>query len=238
MSESRFYHITREGKLVSLATLAEALAETQKGGFVWMDYTQPTKENLSSLIEPFGLHPLSIEDCLDENLIPKIDDYPKYTFFIFNAFNYVQQTLTIDEINIFLGADFLITVNVMSTSHQQLLQSIERMAELNPKKSLQGPAFLLHIILDDIVDRKYAAIESFENDLDIAEETIISDLSNFKPADLLNLRRDLFAIRRSLFHEREIMVKISRKDCPFIPEKALFFYRDIYDHLTKFFEMT
>lgn len=203
-----------------------------------MDYTQPTKENLSSLIEPFGLHPLSIEDCLDENLIPKIDDYPKYTFFIFNAFNYVQQTLTIDEINIFLGADFLITVNVMSTSHQQLLQSIERMAELNPKKSLQGPAFLLHIILDDIVDRKYAAIESFENDLDIAEETIISDLSNFKPADLLNLRRDLFAIRRSLFHEREIMVKISRKDCPFIPEKALFFYRDIYDHLTKFFEMT
>ena len=238
MSESRFYYITREGKLVSHATQAEALAETQKGGFVWLDYTQPAKEDLSLLIEPFGLHPLSVEDCLDDNLIPKIDDYPRYTFFIFNAFNYVRQTLTIEEINIFLGADFLITVNVMSSANQQLLKGIERAAELNPKKALQGPAFLLHIILDDIVDQKYAAIEAFEDDLDKAEETIIADLSSFDPAALLNLRRDLFAIRRSLFHEREIMVKIYRKDCPFISEKALFYYRDIYDHLTKFFEMT
>ena len=238
MSESRFYHITREGKLFSLKTLADALAEIPKGGFVWLDYTQPTKEELSLLIEPFGLHPLSIEDCLDENLIPKIDDYPKYAFFIFNAFHYVQQMLTLDEINIFLGSDFLITVNVMNSANQQLLKDIERAAELNPKKALQGPAFLLHVILDYIVDQKYEAIDAFEDDLDKAEETIISDLSGFDPAALLNLRRDLFAIRRSLFHEREIMVKISRKDCPFIPEKALFYYRDIYDHLTKFFEMT
>jgi magnesium transporter len=238
MSESRFFYVSREGKIVGLSSMAEAIAETQKGGFVWLDYSKPTKEDLSLLMEPFGLHPLSIEDCLDENLIPKIDDYPRYTFFIFNSFHYVRQVLTINEINIFLGTDFLITVNVADSANQQLLKSIEKIVEINPKKTLQGPAFLLHVILDYIVDQKYAAIEAFENDLDDAEATIISDLSNFNPSVLLNLRRDLFAIRRSLFHEREIMVKIYRKDCPFIPEKALFYYRDIYDHLTKFFEMT
>jgi magnesium transporter len=41
-----------------------------------------------------------------------------------------------------------------------------------------------------------------------------------------------------LYHEREILVKICRKDCPFIPEKAIVHYRDIYDHLSKFFELT
>ena len=203
-----------------------------------MDYTQPTREELSLLIEPFGLHPLSIEDCLDENLIPKVDDYPHYTFFIFNAFKYDRQMLTLSEINIFLGTNFLITVNIMDTSNQQFLKVIDKSVELNPRKTLQGPAFLLHVILDYIVDQKYAVIEAFEDDLDKAEETILSDLSNFNPAALINLRRDLFAIRRSLFHEREIMVKVYRKDCPCILEKALFFYRDIYDHLTKFFEMT
>jgi magnesium transporter len=55
---------------------------------------------------------------------------------------------------------------------------------------------------------------------------------------LLYLRRNLFALRKSLFHEREILVKICRKDCPFIPEKALYFYRDIYDHLSISFELT
>ena len=57
-------------------------------------------------------------------------------------------------------------------------------------------------------------------------------------ARMLRLRRDLLALRKSLFHEREILAKVCRKDCPFIPEKALFQYRDIYDHLTTFFELT
>ena len=45
-------------------------------------------------------------------------------------------------------------------------------------------------------------------------------------------------LRKSLYHEREILVKINRLDCPFIPEKAIVAYRDIYDHLAKFFELT
>jgi magnesium transporter len=238
MSESRFYHFTQEGKLVHVTTFAEALAATRKGGFVWLDYSQPTKEELSLLIDPFGLHPLSIEDCVDKNQIPKVDDYPRYTFILFNAFNYARGVLSIDEVDMFLGADFLITVNVNGSGNQQLPRSIERIVELDPENTRQGPAFLLHVILDHIVDQKFVAIEAFENELDKAEEIIISDLSNFNPATLLHLRRDLFALRKSLFHEREILVKICRKDCPFIPEKALFLYRDIYDHLTKFFELT
>ena len=238
MSESQFYHITREGKLILVATLAEALAATKIGGFVWLDYSQPTKEELSFLIDPLGLHPLSIEDCVDENQIPKIDDYPRYTFIVFNAFNYCQGVLSIDEVDMFIGADFLITINNRGSENRQLLRSIERVAELDPESVRQGPAFLLHVILDHIVDQKLVAIEAFEDELDKAEEVILSDLTNFNPATLLNLRKNLYALRKSLFHEREILVKICRKDCPFIPEKALLLYRDICDHLAIYFELT
>ena len=41
-----------------------------------------------------------------------------------------------------------------------------------------------------------------------------------------------------MYHEREILVKICRSDCPFISEKAIVNYRDVYDHLAKFFELT
>ena len=235
MSESRFYHITLEGKLVLVATLDEALAAAKKGGFVWLDYSQPTKEDLSVLIEPFGLHPLSIEDCIDENQIAKLDDYPRYTFIVFNAFKFSQGMLSINEADMFLGEDFLITVNIRGSENHR---SIESIVEFHSESVRQGPAFLLHVILDHIVDQKFVAIEAFERELDKAEEAILSDSSNFNPATLLNLRRDLLALRKSLFHEREILVKICRKDCPFIPEKALFFYRDIYDHLSISFELT
>ena len=49
---------------------------------------------------------------------------------------------------------------------------------------------------------------------------MLADVSNFKPAELLQSRRDLLSLRKSLFHEREILIKICRKDCPFIPDKG------------------
>jgi magnesium transporter len=238
MPESRYYHISKDGILVPLATLAEVIAAAGKEGYVWLDYYQPTKEKLSELIEPFGLHPLSIEDCVDEIQIPKIDDYPGYTFMLFNAFHYSYKVLSIREADIFLGTDFLITVNIRGSQDSDFLKNIGHLAGLAPGIIRTGPAFLLHVILDQIVDQKFLAIETLEDELDLAEEEILSDLPNFKPATLLHLRRDLFALRKSLFHEREILVKISRKDCPYIPRKALLLYRDIYDHLTIFFELT
>ena len=55
---------------------------------------------------------------------------------------------------------------------------------------------------------------------------------------LTYLRRSLLGLRKSLFYEREILVKISRNDCEWVPEKASVHYRDIFDHLSNFLEMT
>ena len=238
MSESRFFHVNKAGKLSQVSTAAEALTAPKKGGYLWLDYYRPTKEELSLIAEPLELHPLSIEDCVDENQIPKMDEYPSNTFVIFNAFDYSGGALTIGEVDMFIGENFLVTVNVLDPANRQFMAGIERTLEQDPGSAKQGPAFLLHVILDHIVDRKFAAIEALGDELDRAEEAILSDLSNFNPAALLNLRRDLLSLRKSLFHEREILVKICRKDCRFISDKAIFLYRDIYDHLAKFFELT
>jgi len=70
------------------------------------------------------------------------------------------------------------------------------------------------------------------------EDLLMEDVTSFRPMELIHLRRNLVTLRKSLYHEREILAKISRLDCPFIPEKAIAPFRDIYDHLSKFFELT
>jgi magnesium transporter len=238
MSETSFYHISQAGKLARVETVDAALTATKDGGFLWLHYCQPTKDELSSLIKLLDLHPLSIEDCFDENQIPKIEDFPRNTFILFNAFYYSNGKLSIDEIDMFIGDNFLVTVSQRDSENRQLLNGIERIVEMDIESARQGPAFLMHVILDNIVDQKFLAIEALEDELDTAEETMLADVSSFNPAELIRLRRDLLGLRKSLFHEREILVKICRKDCPFISEKAIFHYRDIYDHLAKFFELT
>ena len=237
-SETQFHHISRTGKPTRLETLKEAVEACHKEGYVWMDFFHPQKDELMSLIEPLDLHPLSIEDSLDANQLPKIDDFQNHSFIIFNTFHFSERTLTINELDIFIGDHFLITIRNNNGGSQPFVQEIERYFARNTEKVRQGPDMLLHFILDQVVDRKFVAIEALEDELNISEEAILADLPSFNPADLLHLRQDLLSLRKSLFHEREILMKICRMDCPFITKKAIFFYRDIYDHLSKFFELT
>ena len=237
MSESKFYYVSPAGKLVGVRSVAEALATVKNGGFLWLHYSQPTKEELSKLIDPLGLHPLSIEDCFDDDQLPKIEDYPKNTFILFNTFSYAKGKLAIDEIDLFIGENFLVTVTRSDPNDEQPLKGIEQIVEHDIESARKGPAFLMHVILDHIVDHKFVAIELLEDELDRTEETMLTAVSRFNPAELIRLRRDLMVLRKSIFHEREILTKICRNDCPFVSDKAIFHYRDIYDHLAKLFEL-
>jgi magnesium transporter len=238
MPDSQFFHVTSRGELVPVASPEKALTAARKGGYAWLDYPEPDMEALTRLILPLGLNFLAVEDCLDENQLPKIDHYPKNTFALFNSFSIVRGRIAIGEADLFIGKDFLVTVRCHDPGSRHLLSGIERLVELDSEGVKRGPAFLMHAVIDHLVEGKSAAIEALEERLDRAEESILSDLSDFKPEGLLHLRRDLLAVRKSLFHERELVGKICRNDSPYIPEKALPLYRDVYDHLTKYFELT
>ncbi len=237
MSELRSFHVSRDGQLTGFPTAAEALSASAVGGYVWIDVVDPARDDLLLLAEPFGLHPLAIEDCLDDQQIPKIEDFPGNTFVLFNRYQFSDRALHIEEVDFFLGQGFLVTVSAHAETEAGRARLEERI-RLDRAAVGKGPDFLLHLILDHIVDRKLLAIEALQDDLDTAEEEALRKGSAaFDPSSLLELRRSLLAIRKSLFHEREILVKICRRDSPYISEASIFRFRDVYDHLVKFVEL-
>lgn len=239
MAEFRFFHLNAKGNLVAVETLEKTI-ELRKmgGGFVWIDLYEPCAASLGTLAEPFNLHPLSVEDCLDQDQIPKIEAYPDNTFILCNAFSYLKQELVIDEIDFILGKDYLISVHGLNAEGRRHFGKIEEKISRNMTLIRRGPDFLMHVLFDNIVDQKFGVFEVIQDELDVAEEAVLKDTRKFKPELVLRLRRCLMMLRKSLFHEREILTKICRKDSVFICEKAMFHFRDIFDHLSRFFEMT
>jgi len=237
MSESKFYYFSPKGLFYGIEPLSDAITTLEDGGFIWLNYYKPTKEELNSLVGPLGIHPLSVEDCIDNTQIPKIEHFPSNTFIIFNAFTYADKTLHIDEINLFIGKNFLITVSGHNSESRRPLAEIEKIVSNDSLNSKEGPAFLMHVVLDYLVDKKFDAFDALEDELEAAEDAVIDSPSGFNPKELMRLRKDLLNLRKSLYHEREILVKICRLDCPFITNKAIFHFRDIYDHLAKIFEL-
>ena len=238
MSESKFYHFAPAGHFYGVKSVEEAISASKEGGFIWFNFYNPSIQELHSLVDTMGVHPLSVEDCLDSSQMPKIEHFPGNTFIIFNSFSYKEKQLHIDEIDIFIGRNFLITVSGINSEGRKPLNGIIRIIETDPSLASSGPAFLMHVVLDYVVDEKLQAFESLEDELEEAEDEVLNNPSVFKPTELMRLKKYLVNLRKSLFHEREILVKISRMDCPFVPEKSIFHFRDIYDHLAKFFELT
>jgi len=238
MSESTFYHFTATGVFYGLKTDEDAIDALHEGGYIWLNYYNPGKEELYSLVDTMGIHPLSVEDCFDTSQVPKIEHFPNNTFILFNAYSYKGKLLFIDEVDFFVGKNFLITVSGINSENRSPLENVEKIVENDPSLAKGGPAFLTHIVLDYVVDQKFKAFEALEDEIEEAEDVVVDNPAVFKPAELIRLRKYLVNLRKSLFHEREILVKINRMDCPFIPEKAIFHFRDIYDHLAKFFELT
>jgi magnesium transporter len=238
MSQTKFYHFPPKGIFYSLPNASAAIEAVKEGGFIWLNYFKPEKDDLAGLIEPLGIHPLSVEDCMDASQVPKIEHFPKNTFIIFNAFNYFEKALSVDEVDLFIGENFLITVSGYQSEGRNPMIGVESRIEFEFDNARKGPAYLMHIIIDHIVDQKFLAIEAVEDEIEDAEELVINNPEKFNPAELIRLRRFLLNLRKSLFHEREILVKICRLDSPYINDKAIFHFRDIYDHLAKFLELT
>jgi len=237
MGSIRYFCIVPGKGLETLATLAEALRVRQSEGFIWLDFQDPTREELSTLVEPLGLHPLAIEDCVDEDQVPKMEEFPNHTFILFNRCRYADAVAQIEEVNFFLGNKFLVSVHSHGRPDDTLADHLASTVRRDVEQARAGPDSLLEVILDDVVDEKFVAIEALQDQLDAAEEEILQGRLDFKPAKLMRLRRNLLSLRKSLVYEREILVKICRRDSPYISEKAIYNFRDIYDHLAKFFEV-
>ncbi|HVN58479.1 MAG TPA: magnesium transporter CorA family protein [Bacteroidales bacterium] len=238
MPGSKFYHFSPTGLHYSVESASKAIEALKEGGFIWLNFYNPERKDLSALVDNLGVHPLSIEDCMDASQVPKIEHFPDNSFIIFNSFIYSRPSLFLDEIDLFIGKNYVITVSGINSEGREPLEGIESLVEIEAGTAVKGPAFLLHIILDQVVDRKFHAIETLEDELETAEEELIRNPEKFNPADLIRLRRDLLNMRKSLYHEREILVKICRLDSSFITDKSIFHYRDIYDHLAKFLELS
>lgn len=238
MENSRFYRITKAGKLMPAKTADEAIKKTLKDEFFWLHYIEPKPEDIFPLVEAIGINELSIEDVIDDNQLPKIDIFPENTFLLINDFSYYSGKLHVNEINLFLGKNFIVSIDRIGPNGKPVLgESIEGEVENAISLGRVAPEYALHAIIDAVVDRKLYAIEAIEDELTKAEDSLFEHRKGFSVKALQHIRRSLITLRKALFHEREILLKISRGDCPLISDKAIFHYRDIYDHITRYFEL-
>jgi magnesium transporter len=199
------------------------------GEFDWIGLEEPTAAELEQVQQRYQLHPLAVEDAMSTRQAPKAEAYGQQLFVVARtAAKGEGDKIDYGQTAIFLGEHFIITVRQGSTrAHRKLREHLE----LTPEQLAEGADFVLHAVLDFIVDGYEPLVEWFDH---LAEELEQTAIASFP--DQARIRR-VFRLRRTLrqFEDiarrmEEVADKLAELDVPAVDPKARPYFRDVYDH--------
>jgi magnesium transporter len=197
----------------------------------WVDFDEPTDEEAEMLKNYFHFHPLAIEDCLHLLQRPKLDYYEGYDFFVLHNIN--QTTLVPEEIDIFLGHNFIVTFHQLPSVELDMVRKRLMSDSIYVNKDSK---YTFYQIMDKIVDEYFPSLYQIEdnlNNLETRDDENAEDLIE----EVFAIRSQLLKIRRTIFPMRELLYRILNSERIIIPKDERVYFMDIYDHLLKLSDM-
>jgi len=201
---------------------------------IWVDMEQPTEADERVLLDVFHFHPLTVEDCRENRHYPKVEEFEGYLYFIVHGVtaDISPERFNTIELDGFLGRNYVITY------HHEMFRSINNVKQLlrtTPVACQRGPAFLLHQILDQVVDYYSPVLDDFDDRIDRLEDDIftLKQPNNMILSEIMDLKRSVLRLRRISGKQMDILHRMSRGEFSLIPEEMRPFYRDVYDHLVR-----
>jgi magnesium transporter len=206
---------------------------------IWVDMEVPTAADEQILLDVFHFHPLTVEDCRENRHYPKIEEFPGYLYFIVHG---VRADTSPDRFNT-IELDGFLGPNYVITYHHDTFRSINNVKQLlrtSPVSCQRGPAFLLHQILDQVVDYYSPVLDDFDDRVDQLEQEIfgLKRPNNQILSQIQDLKRGVLRLRRISTKQMDILLRMSRGEFALIPDEMRPFYRDVYDHLVRVVDLS
>ncbi len=199
----------------------------------WYDLARQDADYLKTLGERFGLHPLSIEDCLSPYIhTPKLDDFGDHVFIVAAAMVPESDQPEPEELDIFLGADYLITYHDGPEAPPSIAEVASAISGgVNIRPGVDG---LMYEIIDRSVDAIIPRINTMSEELDSIEDRIIGEgVSGVDHHRVLELRSLAGRVRRLIVPEQNLMLRFGRGEVRLVQSSNQVYFRDIYDHLVR-----
>lgn len=210
-----------------------------ESNLVWVDLRgenqSQVEESKEILATVFDFHRLTMEDCVEIRNQPKIEGFSNYLFLIVHGIKPGETgpaNFLTKELDAYLGSNFVVTY------HAEKFQSIKQVKKQIRSSTFiceRGAAYLLHTILDEVVDLYMPLIDEFDATINELEERVFDKhrSSNSVLTEIMDLRRSAARLRRISARQLEVLHRLSKGEFVQIPEKVLPFYRDVHDHLVR-----
>src|SRR5512137_1885958 len=208
-------------------------------GLLWVDFEGEPPEVCEPILrETFGFHPLAVDDALQETHVPKIDNWESYLYLVLPAIVFNQEDgphLDTLELDAFLGNHYLVT------HHDQPIAAVERVWSLfqrDERLLKKDVDYLLYQLLDELATSYMAVVEEMDDAIEAVQDQIFDKPSPEMLEQVFMLKRAMLRLRRVISPQREVLNKLARDNYAVIDAADRVFFRDIYDHLVRLYDIT
>lgn len=187
-------------------------------------------EIMGKIGEYVGLHPLLLEDIMNTDQRPKIEDFGDYIFIILKMiyYNEKKNEIEIEQVSLILGLNFVIS---FQEREGDVFNSIrERIRRGKGKMRKSGADYLAYTLIDAIVDNYFVILEGTGEKIEEMEEKLVANPTLNTLQGIHNLKRDMIFLRKSVWPLREVISGLERTESLLIEESTGIYLRDVYDH--------
>ncbi len=187
-------------------------------------------EILEKLGECYGLHPLVLEDILNTDQRPKMEDYGEYLYIVLKDLDYDDKSSQIEpeQISLILGPNFVFSFQEMAGDTFGTIR--ERIRNSKGRIRKMGADYLAYSLLDSIVDNYFIILEKLGERIEFLEEKLVTQPTPETLQMIHHLRREMIFLRKAVWPLREVVNGLERGESSLIKESTRIYLRDVYDH--------
>jgi magnesium transporter len=238
MARSRRY---RDGKLEAEDFPIEELSDyrVQPDAVLWVDLCSPTMDELHVLAEELGLHELAVEDAVSEHQRPKLDRYEGHLFLNVYAVRLNTESGQLEkvEVSAFVTENVLVTVR---RSKDFDIDAVLARWDGAPHLAKYGVGFLLHGLLDYVVDGHLDAVQALDDEIGAQEDDVFAErpAPNSAQRRSFALHKSLVLLRRMAVPTTEVVNGLLRGDLKVVEPPMVAYFQDVHDHTLRTTEWT
>jgi magnesium transporter len=206
-------------------------------GITWYDDPSPSEKDLRTIQKQFGFHDLDIDDCLSEHERPKVEDYDSYLFLVFHIPYMSKHTDRIgkEEVNIFLGPDFIVTLHEGRIALlDELWKKLEESEEVRKTYLDPGTGYFLYELMNQLFDGLFPVVDTITKEIRRIEGVLFENEEQVDLLkDIMSLKRNIITMRSILLPQRTLIATLEHKNRKFISEDLALYFDDILDAIER-----
>ena len=224
-------------EIFSQETIKECPEFTNKDTVKWIKINGlKDVENLKKIGTCFNLHPLVLEDVLNTNQRPKVEDYNDYLYIVLKLFDVSDNDrMVTKQVSLILEKELVIS---FQDDDEPIFDSIIKRIKTGENQIRSRKAdYLLYSLIDTIIDSYFWDIEKVEDNIERIENNLIENTSPEVLKRIHNIKMDIITLRKTIRPLRGVLSTLESSEYFQIDESTDYYLRDVYDHSLQIFEM-